>query len=173
MKARGYLREYGIELIEKLNNEPKVVCMFEIEQVEDATEVKAKYLKWEGFFMKSDKSGHNKKTVNTLVDMGFSGDDPSVLVDGTMGAHLDTDTFYYLQLVKNDQGYWNIDWVSTKESNGMQIKKANVDAVKKKLSMMSLKGAFKKAQVDRVPKADFDENQVPFEDEGQEDEISF
>ena len=140
MKAKGVINDYGIEIVEKLGDIPKVVVNFQLIEKDD--DVKYETMKWDGLFLTRDGKP-NDKTIKSLVAMGFTGDDPIVLAEGT---GLSMDREYFLTISINDKGYQYIEWVNDKEHTGgvQGIKKASKDALKEKFAAMKLSGAFKK-----------------------------
>lgn len=162
MKAKGTILNYGIELVEQLDNMPKIVVNFEFSEKDD--NIKYNSMKWDGFFVKRDGS-LNEKTMKALVEMGFTGEDPIVLAEGT---GLDIEHEYFIEVEINDKGYPQIQWINRKEGGGVQeIKKAASGVLEKKLADLKIKGAFRKyiqdkKKSDDVPNMFNEKEGIPF-----------
>jgi len=140
MKAIAKIVDYGIELVEQLDNMPKVVVNFRFETKDD--EIKYQTMTWDGFFLKRDGQ-LNEKTANALYEMGFRGEDPIVLSENT---GLDIDHQYHLEIDYDDKGYLRIFWINRNEHTGgvKEIKKASSEALQSKFAKMNFKGAMRK-----------------------------
>lgn len=136
------ISDYGIEYIEKLDT-VKAVVTFDIEEDQHNEDFKYSNIKWDGLFTKKDGS-HNQKTVDSLVTMGFRGEDPIVLNEGVTAGHLNNDQVYNLTLTL-DGKYWKVEWINLPGSGQQVIKKMDDNILKKKLAGMKLKGAFASA----------------------------
>jgi len=140
MKATAKIVDYGIELVEQMDNMPKVVVNFRFETKDD--EIKYQTMTWDGFFLKRDGQ-LNEKTANALFEMGFRGEDPIVLAENT---GLDITHEYHLEIDYDDKGYLRIFWINRNEhmSGVKEIKKASSEALQNKFSKMNFKGAMRK-----------------------------
>ena len=162
MKAKGMIKDFGIELVPQLDDMPKLVVNFELTEKDD--DIKYQTMKWDGFFVKRDGS-LNLNTMKCLVQMGFSGEDPIILADGT---GLDISHEYFLEIEVNEQGYQNIKWINRHEGGGLQeIKKAGADALRKKFASLKIGGDIKKF-LSENKKVDVVENKAPNFDSNEE-----
>lgn len=145
---KAKITDYGVELIDaphsSLHEMPKVKVKFEITQ--NDTDFPYDNIFWDGLFLNS-KGEINKKTFKNLFQMGFDAEnnDMIMLAEGPESDLLDMGFEYFLQIGKNDKGYWRVEWINRQESAGLAgIKKVGQDSLRKKFAAMRISGEIKK-----------------------------
>lgn len=97
------LTDWSLEVVEKISA-PKITLIFEFDFQD-----KNYKMKFDSFVFKRDGE-INKKTLDTLKTCGFKSSKITDLLDDP-GA-LNTMKKYDIQVIKDEQGYWRIEWVN-------------------------------------------------------------
>jgi len=106
------LTDWGMEMVEKVGS-PKIVLKFEFDH-----EGKNYVMKFESFLFKKDKDV-SKKTLDTLMTVGFNS--KNVWDINEDFCQLDTSKKYSIDCVKDEKGFFKIEWVNS--SSGLKIDK--------------------------------------------------
>lgn len=97
------LVDWSMKMADKIN-QPTVVLAFAFEH-----QGKKHSMRFESFVFKKD-GDVNKKTVDTLQTCGFKSSKIQDLIDNPSA--LETQRKYSIDIVKDNNGYWKIEWVN-------------------------------------------------------------
>lgn len=96
---KGRVLDWGVVEVPHLDNQIQMVVNFKLETGDQ--------IQWKSFFKKKDGT-LNKKTTNTLETLGFQGNIQNLMHDGA----LNKTKIFDLTIIKNEQGYTEIEWVN-------------------------------------------------------------